>query len=209
MKAYEDFAETDRSLIRPNEAFGYRQVTVERPLRVSAQIDDDTVAALVDDKALAKLPETQRASLLATATSNVGWSGTLTDRAAMIDKLLAGVSRPTAPVRNAVSKALTFRDPRGEVVTDRNGNPEADSQLRDTENIPLDQDADEYLVREVFRFASDAWPDRSKDRIGYEVPFTRWFYRYVPPRPLAEIDADIKASQNRILEFIREVADEG
>ncbi|MCU0279482.1 MAG: type I restriction-modification system subunit M [Candidatus Nanopelagicales bacterium] len=208
VKVYEDFAETDRSLIRPNEAFGFRQITVERPLRVSPRIDDATIDALATDKAITKLPPDARAELLATAVAGLGWRGTLTDLPIMVDKLLAGVVKPAAYVRNAVNRALTRRDPEGEVVTDRHGSPEPDSQLRDYEDIPLSQDVDEYLLAEVYPFAADAWADRAKDRVGYEVPFTRWFYRYSPPRAIATIDADIKASQARIQALVDEVADE-
>lgn len=205
VKAYEDFADTDRSLIRPNDAFGFRQVTVERPLRVSARIDDVTISTLTDDKVLAKLLPKVRDQILTAAGNNLGWAGALSDVPGMLDKLFSGTSKPTAPVRNAVSKALTIRDAGGEIVTDKDGNPEPDSQLRDVENIPLDEDVDDFLAREVLTYNPDAWPDRVKDRIGYEIPFTRWFYRFTPPRTIAEIDADINACQARIQALLAEV----
>ncbi len=109
-------------------------------------------------------------------------------------------------MRKAVAAAITLKDPDGEIVYDKLG-PVADANLRDTENIPLTEDVEQYLEREVFPFAPEAWVDEEKERVGYEIPFSRLFYRYVPPRPLAEIDAEIKASQRRILALIADVAE--
>lgn len=72
--------------------------------------------------------------------------------------------------------------------------------------MPLDQDIHEYFEREVRPYAPDAWIDESKTKIGYEVPFTRHFYRYEAPRPLAEIDTELKALENRIQALLGEVA---
>ena len=66
--------------------------------------------------------------------------------------------------------------------------------LRDTEKIPLKQDIEEYFEKEVLSYYSDAWMDSKKDKIGYEINFTQYFYKYQPPRPLEEIEADIKKS---------------
>ena len=107
-----------------------------------------------------------------------------------------------APVKKAVVAALMVRDPDAEPVE---GEP--DSSLRDTENVPLSEDVAEFMAREVLPFAPDAWVDDSKTKVGYEIPFTRQFYKYVPPRPLEEIDAEIKASQQRILTLLSEVTE--
>ena len=97
-----------------------------------------------------------------------------------------------APVRKAIHAALSERDETAEICTDAKGNPEPDPKLRDTENVPLGQDIDGYVAREVLPYVPDAWVDHAKTKVGYEVPFTRHFYEYVPPRPLEEIDADVK-----------------
>jgi type I restriction enzyme M protein len=81
------------------------------------------------------------------------------------------------------------RDGQGEIVRDKKGAPKADASLRDTENIPLKENVQEYFEREVLPHVSDAWMDESKTKTGYEIPFTRHFYEYSPPRPLAEIEA--------------------
>lgn len=83
-----------------------------------------------------------------------------------------------------------LRDADGKPVL-KKGKPQADSALRDTENVPLTEDIEEYFTREVLPFAPDAWIDRTKSKVGYEIPFTRYFYKYEAPRPSAEIMAEI------------------
>lgn len=86
------------------------------------------------------------------------------------------------------------------------GKPQADSALRDTENVPLSEDVDVYFRREVLPHAEDAWIDHEKTKVGYEIPFNRHFYVFEPPRPLAEIDADLKQVTDRILTMIGELS---
>ena len=83
-----------------------------------------------------------------------------------------------------------LRDEKGELVL-KKGKKQPDSNLRDTENIPLKENIEEYFKREVLPFASDAWIDKSKSKIGYEIPFTRYFYKYEEPKPSAEIMKEI------------------
>ena len=98
-------------------------------------------------------------------------------------------------------------DEAGRVVTDAKGRPKPDSKLRDTENVPFTYDGgiDGYFMAEILPHVPDAWIDEKKTKIGYEIPFTRHFYKYVPPRPLAEIDADLNAQVAKILTLLREV----
>ena len=130
--------------------------------------------------------------------------------------------------RVTVERPLVDED--GRPVTDRNGNPKPDTKLRDQENVPLpigtpvwdhsDEGArrrladdthrkvvDEYVAAEVLPWVAGAWVDHSKTKIGYEIPLTRHFYRYTPPRPVAEIDAEIKALEARIQELLAEVTE--
>ncbi len=83
-----------------------------------------------------------------------------------------------------------LKDEMGVLVL-KNGKKQPDSNLRDTENIPLKEDIEEYFKREVLPFAPDAWIDKSKSKIGYEIPFTRYFYKYEEPKPSAEIMQEI------------------
>jgi len=98
------------------------------------------------------------------------------------------------------------RDASGQVVLatkgKAKGKPVADASLRDTENMPLSEDIDAYFQREVLPHALDAWIDADKTKVGYEIPFNRHFYVFKPPRPLAEIDAELKGVTDRILAMI-------
>lgn len=96
-------------------------------------------------------------------------------------------------------------DEDGNKVTDRKGNPKPDSTLRDTENIPLGEDIQAYFEREVLPYAPDAWMDRKKDKIGYEIPFTRYFYEYTPLRPSSEILSEIKGLESSIAAQLKKV----
>ena len=116
----------------------------------------------------------------------------------------AGV-RLAAPERKAVLAALGERDPDAEVCRDRRGNPEPDTELRDTETVPLTEDVSAYIACEVLPHVPDAWVDESKTRIGYEIPLNRHFYVYEPPRPLDEIEADLQALEREITHLLAEV----
>jgi len=107
--------------------------------------------------------------------------------------------RLTASELKAVLNALGERDETAEICRDREGRPEADPEVRDTETVPLKENIEEYFKREVLPHVPDAWIDESKTKIGYEIPLNRHFYRYEPPRPLEEIAADIKQLENDIL----------
>ncbi|MFN4264262.1 MAG: N-6 DNA methylase [Aquabacterium sp.] len=100
-----------------------------------------------------------------------------------------------------------LRDAEGKVVVGekgkQKGKPQPDSSLRDTENVPLTEDVGEYFKREVLPHAPDAWIDPDKTKVGYEIPFNRHFYVFKPPRPLADIDADLKCTTDRILDMIK------
>ena len=99
-----------------------------------------------------------------------------------------------------------LRDEAGKVVVGTKGKlkgkPQPDADLRDTENVPLSEDVVEYFKREVLPHAADAWIDDEKTKVGYEIPFNRHFYVFKPPRPLAEIDAELKTVTDRILGMI-------
>ncbi|RSX51539.1 type I restriction-modification system methyltransferase subunit [Bifidobacterium callimiconis] len=98
-----------------------------------------------------------------------------------------------------------LRDENGEIVTDRKGRPKPDTSLRDTENIPLTRNIDEYFEHEVKPYAPDAWMDRKKDKVGYEIPFTRYFYEYTPLRPSTDILDDIRSLEASIADSLAKV----
>lgn len=109
------------------------------------------------------------------------------------------------PILKAILNALGERDETAQICRDSKGNPEPDSDLRDCENVPLKEDIEEYMRREVLPYVSDVWVDKSKTKIGYEISFTRHFYEYVPPRPLKEIEREIKELEDEIRGMLEEV----
>ncbi|MCP4361206.1 MAG: SAM-dependent DNA methyltransferase [Chloroflexi bacterium] len=102
-------------------------------------------------------------------------------------------------------QALSEKDDSAEPCRDKKGNLEPDSDLRDYENVPLKENIDDYFQREVLPHVPDAWIEHSKTKVGYEIPFNRHFYEYVPPRSLAEIDADLDKVSAEIMQLLREV----
>lgn len=99
-----------------------------------------------------------------------------------------------------------LKNDKGEIELDKKCNPKPDASLRDTENVPLSDDIEAYFKHEVLPHVPDAWIDDSKTKVGYEIPFTRFFYKYIPPRPLEEIDRDLKAKTEKIMKLLSEIA---
>ena len=116
-----------------------------------------------------------------------------------------GSVRLDASELKAVINALGERDESAEMCRDRDGNPEPDPELRDTENVPLKESIESYFKREVLPHVPDAWVDHSKTKVGYEILLNRHFYRYEPPRPLEAIETDIKTLEGEILSLLKEV----
>jgi type I restriction enzyme M protein len=186
--------------------FGYRRITVERPLKQRFELTDDTLAALESSNQLAKWDG--RDALIEALRGSVGsvwWTRSEAESTLRAAAKAGGALWPTsAPVVKAIWAAVAVSDPEGEVQTVK-GAPLPDADLRDYENVPLDEDVEAYFAREVLPHVSDAWIDHSKTKIGYEVPFTRHFYVYTPPRPLAEIDAELRELESQIQKLLREV----
>jgi type I restriction enzyme M protein len=111
----------------------------------------------------------------------------------------------TAPQIKALITGLSERDDSAPIVTDPKGKPVSDMDARDTENVPVGEDIHDYFAREVLPHVPDAWIDESKTKVGYEIPFTRHFYKYVPPRALEQIDADLNKLVREITELLNEV----
>src|SRR2546429_1066140 len=130
------------------------------------------------------------------------------------DAAKKGGVRLSAALKKAILNALSERDESAEICRDSDGNPEPDPELRDSENVPLGESIQDYFDREVRPYVPDAWINESvrdhKDgeigKVGYEINFNRYFYKYQPPRALGEIEADIKADEQDILSILREVA---
>ena len=110
-----------------------------------------------------------------------------------------------AVLQKAIWEAVSVADPEGEVQLAGRAARCPDPDLRDNENVPLDEDIDAYFAREVAPHVPDAWIDEDKTKVGYEIPFTRHFYVYTPPRPLAEIDAELRDLEAQIQKLLGEV----
>lgn len=208
VKLYSDFAETKQSKIFPSEAFYYRTITVERPLKLAFQVTPERVDAALAEKAVAKLDEGQRI-LLRTALETLDPTHVHRNRDAFLKALKAalkdaGLTLP-APAMKVMLSQFSERDDTADICTDTKGKPEPDPALRDTENVPWAEDVRDYFAREVVPFAPGAWIDESKTKDGCEIPFTRHFYEYVPPRPLEEIDRDLDVVLGRIRARLEQV----
>ena len=232
---YEDPV-THEQLTRPrvvskvfdNKDFGYRKVTVERPLRLNFAATEERIARIEDERAFQNLGTSKkRASaahdaevaegqarqdairgLLRSLADETGGE-VVRDRESFVEVLrgaesAAGV-KLSAAERKAVLSALGERDPEADVCRDRRGNPEPDTELRDTETVPLSDDVDAYIAREVLPHVPDAWVDESKTKVGYEIPLNRHFYVYEPPRPLEEIESDLQALEQEIAGLLSDV----
>ena len=237
------------SRIFKNREFGFLKVTVERPLRLNFEANAERIALLDEQSAFAGLAGSKKrkdAKLVAAEEAaghaqqdairallgKLAGKGRYTDRERFEADLDAAAKRarvalPT-PIKKAIFAALGERDPTAEICRDGKGRPEPDSELRDTENIPLPPDTelplpmafgpdqpnedlvkamrpaiDAYIAAEVLPHVPDAWVDFSKTKVGSEIPINRHFYVYKPPRPLAEIEADIAALEGEIARLLK------
>ncbi len=217
VRMYGDFQESKKSKVFPNEAFGYRRITVERPLRLSFQASEERIARIVEEKAIQKLSQGEQDKLI--AACNVLDADTLYRnrkqfQQALKDTLSEHKVTLSAPQLKAVMNALSERDSEADICVDSKGNPEPDTGLRDYENVPLRESIYEYFEREVKPHVPDAWIDESKRDekdgevgiVGFEIPFNRYFYEFTPPRPLEEIDADLNECTDRIKQMIEELS---
>ncbi len=270
-RIYGAFAAGEHCKIFANEDFGYRKITVERPLRLNFAVNEERLERLQAEKAWAKVKEPDREAVLtmlrgiagasasavagADAGADVGatsgadtgagadvgigdgasagvgadddvhsgagaramWTAWPAFEAALKSAARAAGLKLDAPLKKAVMSALSERDETASVCLDAKGHAEPDAELRDTENVPLGEDVGEYLAREVLPYVPDAWvseavrdaQDGGLGKVGYEINFNRYFYKYVPPRPLAEIEADIRALETDIVRMLGEITGSG
>jgi len=207
--------------------FCYRRVTVERPLRLNFTVTEERISrikeksvfiALATSKKIKSSKEAEEETAKGIALQDAILS-TLTElrneeivknREVFIELLKATFKKAKlaipATLFKAILMALSERDSSADICSDSKGNPEPDPQLRDCENIPFKEDVNEYVTREVLPHVPDAWVDHSKPKIGYEINFNRYFYKYVPLRPLDEIESELKRIENEIADSLREIA---
>ncbi len=218
VKTYGQFVENEFSKIFDYQEFGYRRITVERPLKLAIYPKDETrLEALQDDKAWSKIDDSvQEAILNALAQFEEGKLLSRDKFLRALTKNLAG-TKLSATQQKLIVKYLGEHDDEAETCLVKSGKdkgkPEANPDLRDNENVPLTEAVEEYFAREVLPHVPDAWIDESKTDeldgqvgiVGYEIPFNRHFYVYEPPRKLEEIDADLDAVSAEIMQLLQEV----
>jgi len=195
--------------------FGFREIRVERPLRLNFMASPERIARLKEEQVFKRLASQEQEAVVGALQS---LPDTLFTNRDAFEKALnkalktAGV-KVGAPLKKAILNALSERDEKADVCVDSKGNPEPDPELRDTELVPLKEDWREYFAREVAPFVPDAWVDEkyrdARDgevgRVGYEINFNRYFYKYVPPRPLEEIHAELRQLEAEIAKLLRGV----
>ncbi len=212
VQAYDQMADSDISKTFSIYDFAYWSVTVERPLRLNFACTPDRIARAAENLATV--------TGLGEALTAFG-EAVYRDRPSFLRDLgkhlgSRGVTLSAAQ-RKTLWRALGERDETAEVCTDAKGNPEPDTSLRDTETVPYGwgghpkgraaahEAIADYFDAEVRPHVPDAWVDHTKTRTGWEIPFARHFYRYTPPRPLAEIDADLEKVAAKIMRMLHEV----
>lgn len=198
-KLHEAFEEGPNSKLFATTDFGYRRITVERPLRLRFSVTPGKLAAYQATKGADR------------AEAFAGVQGEFDNLPAFLKS--AGIKKLGKGALKAVLSCFGERDASAQPVLDDKGNLQADSDLREFENVPLSQNIDDYFAREVLPHVPDAWIDTGKTDakdgqvgiVGYEINFNRYFYIYQPPRPLDEIDADLKAVEAEIAALLGEV----
>ena len=218
------------SRIFPSHHFGFRKITVERPLRLNFQASPERVARIEEEKSFLTLAQSKKKGAAGDKERAAGQAEQKAirkvvralpthlykDRGEFEQVLDTAANKAglklSAPVRKAIFSTLSERDETAAICRDKEGNPEPDPDLRDTESVPLSERIETFFEREVKPHVPDTWIDMDKRDekggvgiVGYEINFNRYFYRYTPPRPLEEIEADIRAIEKDIVRMLAEV----
>ena len=233
-KIYEDFQEGEFSRIFPSTYLGYRKITVDRPLKLNFRSSAERIERLKDERSFQQLAISKKKdAAIAREEEKEGRklqdailemlkklpAIMYKDRASFkkeLDKVFknAGI-KLTAAIEKLVMNYLSERDETAAVCVDKDGKPEPDTELRDTENVPILEDINEYFEKEVRPHVPDAWintdvtdlKDGKFGKVGYEINFNRYFYKYIPHRPLEEIEADLRTVENEIAELLSGVSE--
>jgi type I restriction enzyme M protein len=204
VRLYGRLGDGARSKVFDNADFGYTRVTVERPLRLTYQMTTADKARFLD-ACPELLDDVQAIDEALGRKSRPKWNATW---ARIQDLLHERRSKWKKGEQKRFRDVFTRKDPEAEPVANEDDTGhEPDPDLRGFENVPLKDDIDAYFEREVHPHVPDAWMDRNKDKVGYEINFNRHFYKYTAPRPLDDIDADLKQAEEEILRLLREVTE--
>ncbi|QBJ66778.1 restriction endonuclease subunit M [Bacillus anthracis] len=224
VRLYGDFKEGEYVKIFDNEDFGYHKIVVERPLRLNFLISEERIQRVAEQKVFQNLATSKKKGDNRLAEMEAGKvlqakilkvlrsieSDQLFENRDEFTKLLKDAFKKAditigAPVLKVVLAGLSEKDETADVCMKNKTDVEPDTDLRDTENVPLKEDIYEYFEREVTPHVPDTWIDESKTKVGYEIPFTRQFYKYTALRSSAEILMEIKELEVSILERLKKV----
>lgn len=224
VQLYGSFQEGEYVKIFDNEDFGYSKITVERPLRLNFQISEERIDRVTEEKGFKNLATSKKKGeagqkeieqgkklqeeiiqVLRGLQSDTVYKNRETFTKMLKDELKkAGIS-VGVPVLKAILAGLSEKDETANVCMKNKNDIEPDPDLRDTENVPLKENIEEYFAREVLPHVPDAWIDESKTKIGYEIPFTRQFYKYTKLRSSSEIMEEIRELEAEIAEQLKKV----
>jgi len=227
VKTYGQFVENDFSKIFDYQEFGYRRITVERPLKLAFEVTEENFEAYNQAYIVKNTPKTKKGepeidvclkapSGYITLQSLIGEEKILS-RTEFFKLFSKNKEKISATEQKSICKFFGEQDENAETCLlgsgKNKGQPESNPDLRDNENVPLKESVEEYFKREVLPHVPDAWIDESKldaidgevGIVGYEIPFNRHFYVYQPPRALEEIDAELDAVSADIMKLLHEV----
>jgi len=213
------------SKIFDNIDFGYNKITVERPLRLNFCVNTERIESLKENSIFKNIAVSKKKDVIErlrdeeqgimrqnelieflTQFGDFTLEKLYKDRKVFLMELRKSDKkkdiRLNANELKAIVESLSEKDETAEICTNAKGEKEADSDLRDTENVPLKQDIDEYLKKEVLPHVPDAWIDYSKTKVGYEISLTRQFYVYTPPRSIDDIDREIIIIEKELFELL-------
>ena len=205
VKVYGRSKDGETSKTFDNADFGYTRVTIERPLRLRYQMTLEDKARFLD-ACPHLLDDVQAIDEKLGRDPQRDWNALWSRIEDLLHERKAGWKSSEEKLFRSV---FTRKDPEAEPVLKggRGEGFEPDADLRDFENVPLKDDIDAFYKREVLPHLPDAWMDRTKDKVGYEINFNRHFYRYAQPRALEVIDADLKRAEEEIVRLLREVTE--
>jgi type I restriction enzyme M protein len=232
LKLFHVFEEGEHSRIYPTTHFGYRKITAERPLRLNFRATHDRIARLDDESAFKNLDVSKKKDASAKEAGEAAGrvqqdairkmlatlpATRFTDREMFLTAFKAATKAQhitvPAPIQKAILSALSERDETAEICRDKDGRPEPEPEWRDTENVPLSACIESYFARTVAPDVPEAWintgirdqKDGQVGKVDYEINFNRCVSKYTPPRPLEEIEADIRAIEKDIVQLLREI----
>jgi type I restriction enzyme M protein len=224
VRIYGEFRPGKHVKIFENKEFGYNKIVVERPLKQNFCVNDERIKRIEETSQFQALAESKKRkdaiaisreeregrkfqeqileALKAISNGQV-WKNQKDFQKKLDAVLEKNGLKPKTPLYNALLDALSERDETAEVVKDDKGNQVPDAELRDYENVPLDEKIGDYMKREVLPYVPDAWVDETKTRVGYEISFNRYFYEYQSPRPVEEIEKDLEKIEEEIAVLLR------